>query len=860
LSIFMMNANPSSKTYPANVSMTVSLRANNKTTGTPVKASLQSITLPGSSIPETGWLNITGFSLKLNPGETYWVVFSTGSRGAGFPMARLVSPYNLQVLVSLDNGLSWVNPGEGPTGFAFVAQFSDGEQLGNFIQGVPAVRVDGSNFFAQPFRESNANQAVGVFVGPIKAKTQDPNKFVVVSIDPSNGAGQPSGVALAEGVLYAGNITLNYGLQYIQFSSVARLEAGQEYWIVVRGLGGNFEVDPVVYSYRQQTQAPPMVSRDGGYSWAPYSNLTTILSYEVATPSTPLPTYSTAQLVSDLARFHDLSPEVSPAAGWNSYVKSTEVQRENNLTSWFRGFSGKPANFYGTSDQSILTNLDPSFFIAVASPGTVSTCQALTAYLLSVLPSGGEQLQVVENLKLLKSCFSPSTNNLIGQLNYARFLGPQFGLSTNANVLVLGATSDDMLARYLSLAYNVNYVDVQSNSPQALAAMKGSYMVVVLDAGTSIGAGLSSSLEKFASLGGTVVDLNHPSPVVSGCPASTQSLGDFQRRLDYWTRNTDYYKKLNVTVSNGSMVAGGLGATVTQAGCGLGGVITLDEGNQTALGQVSGETVVVSNIVANTFSPNSASPFWYGPAGSASPSPLLYGIAGNASGQLLLWVSNPGSVTEPFSISLNATYYGLPQAWKTIALATLTPSDGRGSPVSIEAQIPPSSWIPFYIVPDNASVRGDYSSVAVGSDLRYPNQMLVTAQGAPGQRALLVSTANQPVISVSSSGQTGLTRVSSASVLLTGQTGWYFDNNTHTLMVNWVVNSSSTLRMIYETMPSPSPPKPYPQTLFLILFSTLLAVELVVIAHLRSQKRSRQRDDRRGEGIPQAPKRRSRVE
>lgn len=840
LSVFMMNPG-SSKFYPANVSMTVSIHANNQTTGFPVGTSLQSTTLPGSSIPEQGWLNMTGSNLQLASGGTYWVVFSTNSKGAGFPMARLVSPYDFQTLVSLNNGTTWTNPGEGPTDLAFTASFSGGRQLGNFIQGVPAVRVDKTNFFAQPFSETNNSQVSGVFIGPVKAKTLNPNQYVVVSINPTNGTGQPSGQALAEGRLYAGNITLNYGLQYIQFSSVARLEAGHEYWIVVRGLGGNFEVDPVMYSYKQPAVAQSMVSRNGGYSWTAYANLTTTLSFRIAVPSQPLPTYSTPQLASDLAEFHDLNPSIAPTAGWSSYVKSMELERAANLTDWFRGLSGKQFNFYGTSLPSILTNLHPPHFTSVPSNGDVSTCQALSAYLLSALPSGGSQFQVVDNLKLLKSCFTPSASNLVGQLNYVRFQGPQYGLGTAASVLVLGTTPDDNLTSFLWPAYNVTYVDLQSNPLTAMASMGGGYKVIIVDASPTVNAVLSASLESFAAHGGTLLDLGRSSQwldsLVSSCPSTVQgSLGAFQGQLDYWTRNTGYFQKLNAALANGSFVATGPGVAVQQNRCGLGEVIALDEGSGTA--QVSGSATMVSNIVANTYSPNSASPFWYGPATGTSPSSLSYNIGASVRGEMLLWVSNTGTATEPLSISLNGTYYGLPSAWKVVDLSALAISTGHGSPVSIDAQVPPSSWVPLYIVPDNASVRGDYSSLAILSDYRYPNQMLVSTQGPAGQSGLLVLTSNRTVSGVSPSGQPSLGNVTSPSALLAGQPGWYFDNSTRTLMVGWVANTTSTLRIMYATVPT-IPPKVFPQTVFLLLFSTLLAVELIVFAYLRTQGKAK---------------------
>jgi hypothetical protein len=839
VSVFMARTNPSNITYPVAVNMTASIYANDPKATIPTGNPLQSLNLLGSSIRQRGWSNFSGFNLLLQSGHTYWVAFSTNSPRASFPMARLVSPYNFKTLVSLNRGSNWTNPGEGPTELAFVVRFSDGTQLGNFIQDIPVVRVDGTNFFSQPFLESNTTEAIGVFIGPIKG-TQNPDNFLSVSINPSDGTGRPSGETLAQGRLFSGNITLNYGLQFVQFASAARLEAGQLYWIVVRGVGGAFAVEPVSYSYQQSGVLSSMVSRDGGYSWTAYNNLTNVLSFRILTSLTPLPSYGIHQLYAGLGKYHDLDPSITPSAGWNSYVQSLEIQRDSNLTNWFRSISNSSFDFYGTGTPSILTSLRPQGFVSLPADPAVSTCQELTSYFLSTLPSEGQQFLTVSNLGLLRNCFSDSTNNILGQLSYMRYPGTHYGLNTSLDVLILGDMPTDNLSRNLLAGYNVTYVDFIPNPDTAVAAVQGKYKAILLDSGSKVGDELLSSLEGYVLRGGVLLYVGAlPSwleSFVVHSTVSTATPGESNRTIDFWTKNTVYHQQLIVNSSGGLLIAKGLGLTLVQCRCGRGEVAVLDQSSLNASLQVSDTTIVLSNIVGNIIFPNSASPFWHSTPLGASAT-LTYSIEGTASGQILVWVSNLSPTEQQLTINLNGSYYHLPSDWKVLELSTLNISVGRGDFVPVRAVVPPMSWIPFYVLPNDASYRGDYSSVAVESDLRYPNQALVTSQSFANESALLVLTLNSSVRSVLLNDLVTLPRVGAISYLLTSPQGWHYDNSTQTLFLKWKSDHTSIIRLGYSLEPS-AMPITFPGTRFILLFTVVLTTELVILVYLRTTRKN----------------------
>jgi hypothetical protein len=163
----------------------------------------------------------------------------------------------------------------------------------------------------------------------------------------------------------------------------------------------------------------------------------------------------------------------------------------------------------------------------------------------------------------------------------------------------------------------------------------------------------------------------------------------------------------------------------------------------------------------------------------------------------------------------------------------LNVSIGTGNVVSIDTSLPSMSWAPFYVLSNNASSRGDYSSLVVDGDWRYPNQALLTTHGPANQSVLLALTTNSPVLRVTLYDRVTLQRTDSTSVLMASRQGWFLDTFTNTLFMKWESNSTSSLRIEYVPKP-PAPPSPiFPESLFVWLFSFLLLAEILALAYLR---------------------------
>ena len=214
-------------------------------------------------------------------------------------------------------------PAEGPTDLSYGLFLSD-QTIGNFVQDIPEVEMNQASQLAQPFTANASVQAKGVYLGVLsKQSTFGPNSGLVVSIHPGNGTDGPSQLVLASGSISGDNITF-YSNGYVAFSSAARLQAGQTYWIVVQARSGIYYVNPVVYEV-----APPgvtksdsaLLSTDSGFSWQKVSNDTTVLTYKIAFPEVPSPTYSTSQLSGVLSKYYDLPLVQLPLLGWNAYVR-----------------------------------------------------------------------------------------------------------------------------------------------------------------------------------------------------------------------------------------------------------------------------------------------------------------------------------------------------------------------------------------------------------------------------------------------------------------------------------------------------------------------------------------------------------
>src|SRR5438132_27247 len=160
-----------------------------------------------------------------------------------------------------------------------------------------------------------------------------------------------------------------------------------------------------------------------------------------------------------------------------------------------------------------------------------------------------------------------------------------------------------------------------------MRAMQGRNQILIIESDTNVSKGLIVPIEQFVQKGGTLVIVGPSPPWLRSLGASnlttTQSSTDFlQKKLDFWTKNTVYFHNLKTGVHNGLPVASGSGLNLTLIGFGSGQVVALNHGSQDVTLQNSQAAIVLSNIVENTFSPGSVSPFWNPPKTNASLSPL----------------------------------------------------------------------------------------------------------------------------------------------------------------------------------------------------------------------------------------------
>ncbi len=271
--ILMYSTQGAAQNYTSGV-LSVAIWASSPDGSAPKGPPLKQIDVSATRVPQNGFLNITGFGLTVTAGSDYWIVFTANSTNR-FTFGRLTSPFEFLVLVSGNGGLSWSNPSEGPTEFAFTVALSE-ETLGTFVAGQIETSLTSNSLFAQPFIASSDTSAEGVYVGPLS-----PGPNLLVSINPTGADGAPALSPLASGVYTAKNITLDYGPEFVQFSSIAHLQQGEEYWIVVHPIGGNYQMGSLLY-LNSPTNVPSnsstIVSNDGGLAWKKISNTTALIA------------------------------------------------------------------------------------------------------------------------------------------------------------------------------------------------------------------------------------------------------------------------------------------------------------------------------------------------------------------------------------------------------------------------------------------------------------------------------------------------------------------------------------------------------------------------------------------------------
>jgi hypothetical protein len=850
---FMTSSNESLESVQ--VLMTNNARSGNYTSGTftisiwnssasgsnPSLPSLQQITVPASEVPANGWLDVGGFNQSVMAGHYYWIVFSADSNNS-FTISRMTSTYAFDVLDSSNGGANWSQPREGPTEFAFVVSLSN-QQLGNFISGNPTLQIGTSDYFAQPFYTDETSQIDGVFIGPLA-----PGPSLFVSIDLNTGDNTPSLTPVASGIFNARDITLDYGLQFVQFSSVANLQAGQKYWIVIQPVNGSYSLSPMVYlpnAPAVPSNLSAMVSEDSGLNWTRVSNTTSFLPYELASPVIALPQLNTTTAYRYLSIYHSSSTSNGTVRGWTGYLAASELTLFGKVTAWLSEKTDQNFTFFGQGQANVLSQLPAKDFVIFPPTASASSCSSLSGQLQSQIPINGIQYYNVADSNLIASCRAGSVGVLVRQLGYMLGTGQTFGQGSATRVLVVGDGVSDSLTRFLSVAYDATYTQLALDPRLGNEGNLSTFTAILWASSVNpFNSATGSQIKEYVQSGGTLVlvqfggDESDLSSVFASMPAGNT---DFPPPTEVnLTRLIDHTSYEGLSLSNSS---GGISGNSSQLALFLrpygAGAVYASWFLQNSVSQVSDPIVVISNIISAAASLQA--PFWYG---SLSPDPsMAFNVAEEGTGTILIWATNAGTVASSFSLNLNGSYYGIGSSWKVVNMNSMVVTSGLGSDILVRGNLTAGTWLPLYIVPSSSGLV-DYSNVVVKDQYIYPHQSLFKLDSVAGQNALVLLSSNASAGELLVNDNATLPNLYSVSNFSAASNGWVYLNSTDTLLAKFVSGGASSLRFLAYTEPV-RPLSVLPLRTLLALLIITLCVELVALAAASYYRRSRPR----GQGL-----------
>ena len=797
----------------------------------------QQVSVPAASVPQNGLLNVTGFDASVTGGKDYWIVFSASSTER-FTFGRLTSPFEFLVLVSGNGGASWSIPSEGPTEFAFTIALSK-ETIGTFVAGSTGASLTPDSLFAQPFVASSNTTVEGVYIGPLT-----PGPHLLVSINPTGAGGKPAVSPLGSGVYDAGNITLDYGPEFVQFSSVAHLQKGQEYWIVIRPIGGDYQVGSLIYlegAPSVPSNSSDVVSDDNGLTWKVLGNTTTLISeYLLETPPTQPPQYNTQVLFSDLSTNHDFSVSSGPLQGWNAYIQSSELSTFNGVAQWLSNLTGRGFEFYTTAQTNVVSQLNLQHLIILPSANSTLTCQDFLSQEESSVASGGAQFTYAP-LSLLQRCSSNGVSDLAKQLSYVPYAGNVFGLSTSGDILVIGDNQAANLANYLSNAFDTTYLNSTDNPNLQIGSNLSSFGAIlwVSSSNEQVSAAVAAQLGRYVLEGGELLTTDPPIANLSTLAipnranASGTSILNSSSFLQTALAHTTYAEEsFQEETTNTSVNVRSSDLSISARVIGLGKVISIGFATSSFI-QISAQTAVISNILASAV--GAQTPFWYELPDLQAGSGDTYTIEGTYGHPLVVWVYNPATSPSNFTLDLNGTYYGVPFSWKAIEIPGLGTTVGVGSNVTIRTMVPAGTLIGVVVTPRNEPLIG-YSSAVVQTQFAYPDQSLYSITGTLNQSVLVSISTNNSVSRILLNDRTSLPQTQSQAQLYNATSGWYFDSGTDTLFIKYQSTGLDTLRFLYYAAPA-STPSVLPQQTLITLFEALIAIEVATFAFLALRRR-----------------------
>ena len=822
----LMASNTQSGNYTSG-ELSVSVWNSTATGLTPSFPLSQNVTVPAKEVPANGWLNITGFNQPVIGGRYYWIVFSANSNES-FGMGRFTNSYAFDVLVSLDGGIKWQEPREGPTEFGFVVSFSN-QKTGNFVSGRPEVQINATGYFAEPFYASQTTQVSSVFLGSVSGCISS------VSITPDTESGHPSLSPIASGVFN--------GAEFVQFSSVANLQAKQKYWLVVHPMSGTCKLFPLVYlpsAPNVPSYVLSIVSQNGGLTWNRISNSSSSLVYELASPGVQLPEYDIAELASYLSAYHSPSVSEGMIHGWTGYIAASEFSLFGQITSWLNYETGKEFLFYGSGQPNVLNQLPVRSEILLPSSVSGDNCSGLASELNAEMPMADVQYYNVADSNLLATCAGTILGPVLQQLGYMLGTGEGYGQSSPTKVLVVGDAVAENLTQYLSVAFNTTYSQLSSDPTLGGEGNLSKYTAIVWTSGESPFSTLESQVTRYVKEGGSFIFAqfggNQTSFNSVSASLPNSSTGLHPPGPAYLTSLVAHTLYENLSVESSSTETRGDSAAVSIIIRTYGeGRFYLDWFSVTEPSQASDPTVLLSNTIASSAA--LPDPFWYATGSTPANPAVEFNVRETGSGPILVWLANTGVRNVTFSLHLNGSYYGVASNWKALNMNDMDVSTGSGSEVVLGGNLAAGNWLPIFIVGYSSAVLIDFSSVQVSAQFVYPHQSLYELSPVKGQEALLLVSSNTTATQVLVDDSLTLPNLHSADAFSSALNGWVYYNSSGTLMVKFATNGTSTLRLLTYAGPSQAPGVLPVRTLYAVVV-VLVCAEAVVLV-LVSVRRTR---------------------
>lgn len=848
VSVLMKNKSASFGNYSSG-SLEVSIW-NTNINGTPSSALSPSASMPASKIRENGWLNVSGFSLDVRSGTTYWVVLA--SQSTTFTLAKFSNSYFSQERVSSNGGVNWSMPSNGPGNPALQIGIS-GKILGDPINNIATVSLRPGTLFSQEFVANSSTQFAGLYVGILsRVQSLQSGDYADISIQLDNGSGGPSGYVIAQGKYYGDNMSSN-SLGFVAFSSIANVQEGQRYWIVIQPVKGVYSVSYDQYSNNSSllNSMESRISTNGGLSWINVTNGFSSFQYMLMSPAKFLPAFGPRQLYNDLVTYHNFPTNEGALRGWNAYVESSRAYLFQNISRLFDSETGKNLTFLAMFEPNILDFVGQNYVTNLYNAQTPPSCSELAQFLSNRAFS--QQFLNIGTANVVTGC---QGSQFTQELSLMKYLGGTFGSGAGKKVLVVGdATQPDNLTKYLSNLMGVTYLELPVISANANAFGNLSrYSMVVWESRVQGNSAIQSLVDSYIANGGHLLVLQNLqewtiSTGYGGYNQTELTKSQISKFIDQITSHTSF-DNLHLTFpANSSVIAQTGNLTVDSNFYGNGSIMLINGGgNITAAPQFSDIVTLISNAIL-VQTEKSILPIWLDSASGAPINGVSYLLSGSVGNPIFLWLTNPSTSTIDLSLNVNATFFALQPQWSVFDLSNFGLDNGKSSNITLNVRILPQSWLVYYIFPRENYPLVAYSSGDVLSQFSYPNQDLVLTHSLSNQTEVLVVSHNSTVGDILLNDRTKLTQYGSAQSALSSGGGWYYDNQTNLVIIGFVSSGSDSIRILQTNEARPQSVSPVTWILYTLVVLVVLEVGIVAFFRFRKNKRKKNKTELAGSAV-----------